>query len=136
MAFKLLLAGKSNLVEEPAVITVGKITSGVRFNIIPESAELIGTVRTLDPKMRELIMRRMTEMAADIAKAYGGSATIEWQNNTVVTYNDPALTAQMVPTLQAVAGKENVVLERRPRAGRIFPIFRSKYPDFIFSWAE
>ena len=50
--FQSIISRESNLLVEPAVITVGKITSGVRFNIIPESAELIGTVRTLDPDMR------------------------------------------------------------------------------------
>ncbi|MCW8982136.1 MAG: amidohydrolase, partial [Altibacter sp.] len=108
--FQTIISRESDLTKEAAVITVGKITSGVRFNIIPESAELIGTVRTLDPKMRDHIIRRMTEMAQDIAKAYGGSASIEWQNNTAVTFNDPDLTAQMLPTLQKIAGKENVSL--------------------------
>ncbi len=130
--FQTIISRESPLVEEAAVITVGKITSGVRFNIIPESAELIGTVRTLDPNMRELIMRRMTEMAADIAKAYGGSATIEWQNNTVVTYNDPDLTAQTLPTLQAVAGEENVVLMKATTGGEDFSYFQEVVPGFYF----
>lgn len=130
--FQTIISRESPLVQEAAVITVGKITSGVRFNIIPESAELIGTVRTLDPNMRTLIMRRMNEMARDIAKAYGGSATIEWQNNTVVTYNDPELTAQMLPTLQAVAGKENVQLMKATTGGEDFSYFQEVVPGFYF----
>ncbi|MEN8667453.1 MAG: amidohydrolase, partial [Flavobacteriaceae bacterium] len=69
-----LISRESELTNEAAVITVGKITAGVRFNIIPESAELIGTIRTLDYKMRDHIGARMKEMVADIAKAYRGSA--------------------------------------------------------------
>lgn len=130
--FQTIISRESPLVEEAAVITVGKITSGVRFNIIPESAELIGTVRTLDPRMRELIMRRMNEMARDIAKAYGGTATIEWQNNTVVTYNDPNLTAQMVPTLEAMAGKENVQIMKATTGGEDFSYFQEVVPGFYF----
>ncbi|MEM7086775.1 MAG: amidohydrolase [Bacteroidota bacterium] len=130
--FQTIISRESPLVQEAAVITVGKITSGVRFNIIPESAEMIGTVRTLDPKMRELIMRRMNEMARDIAKAYGGTATIKWQNNTVVTYNDPALTAQMVPTLEAVAGKENVQIMKATTGGEDFSYFQEVVPGFYF----
>ena len=130
--FQSIISRESNLVEAPAVITVGKITSGVRFNIIPESAELIGTVRTLNPEMREHIIKRMTEMAADIAKAYGGSAKIEWQNNTVVTYNDPALTAQMLPTLEAAAGKENVNLMKASTGGEDFSYFQEEIPGFYF----
>ena len=66
--FQSIISRESNLLVEPAVITVGKITAGVRFNIIPESAELIGTVRTLDPDMRELIIRRMTEMSKSLRR--------------------------------------------------------------------
>jgi amidohydrolase len=130
--FQTIISREAPLVEEAAVITVGKITSGVRFNIIPESAEMIGTVRTLDPKMRELIMRRMNEMAADIAKAYGGEATIEWQNNTVVTYNDPDLTAQMLPTLQGIAGTENVITMKATTGGEDFSYFQEIVPGFYF----
>ena len=130
--FQTIISRESPLVQEAAVITVGKITSGVRFNIIPESAEMIGTVRTLDPRMRELIIRRMTEMARDIAKAYGGEATIDWQNNTIVTYNDPALTAQMLPTLQQVAGENNVQLMKATTGGEDFSFFQEKVPGFYF----
>jgi amidohydrolase len=130
--FQTIISRESPLVQEAAVITIGKITSGVRFNIIPESAEMIGTVRTLDPTMRELIMRRMNEMARDIAKAYGGTATIVWQNNTVVTYNDPALTAQLVPTLEAMAGKENVQIMKATTGGEDFSYFQEVIPGFYF----
>lgn len=130
--FQTIISRESPLVEEAAVITVGKITAGVRFNIIPESAELIGTVRTLNPEMRALIMRRMNEMARDIAKAYNGSAEIEWQNNTVVTYNDPELTAQMVPSLEAAAGKENVQTTIASTGGEDFSYYQEIVPGFFF----
>jgi amidohydrolase len=130
--FQSIISRESNLAREPAVITVGKITSGTRFNIIPESAEMIGTVRTLDPDMRTHIIRRMTEMAADIAKAYGGSATIEWQNNTAVTFNDPELTAQMVPTLETAAGANNVKTMKASTGGEDFSFFQEVIPGFYF----
>ena len=81
-----IISREAELTNEAAVITVGKITSGTRFNIIPESSEMIGTVRTLDPKMREMIETRMKEMVEGIAKAYGGEALIIFQNNTSITY--------------------------------------------------
>lgn len=130
--FQSIISRESPLVDEAAVITVGKITSGVRFNIIPESAELIGTVRTLDPKMRELIIRRMTEMAKGIAKTYGGSATIEWQNNTSITFNDLELTAKMLPTLQGIAGNDHVKLVKATTGGEDFSFFQEKVPGFYF----
>ena len=114
------------------MITVGKITSGVRFNIIPESAEMIGTVRTLDPKMRELIIRRMNEMVPAIAKAYNAEATIEFQNNTSITYNDPDLVKQMLPTIQGIAGKQNVILAKATTGGEDFSYFQEVVPGFYF----
>ena len=130
--FQSIISREAKLTNEAAVITVGKITAGTRFNIIPESAEMIGTVRTLDPDMRLLIMKRMNEMAADIAKAYRGSATIEWQNNAAVTNNDPNLTAQVLPSLHKVAGEQNVKLTKAITGGEDFSFFQEKIPGVYF----
>ncbi len=130
--FQSIISRESDLTNEAAVITVGKISSGVRFNIIPESAEMIGTVRTLDPGMRTKITRRMNEMARDIAIAYGGTATIDWQSNTVITYNDLALTQQMLPSLEAAAGKENVSLVKATTGGEDFSYYQEEIPGLYF----
>lgn len=130
--FQSIISRESNLLVEPAVITVGKITSGTRFNIIPESAELIGTVRTLDPDMRSLIIKRMTEMSETIAKAYGGSATIEFQNTAAITYNDPSLVEQMLPSLKAAAGDDQVVVMKATTGGEDFSFFQEVVPGFYF----
>lgn len=127
-----IISRESKLVDGAAVITVGKITSGVRFNIIPESAEMIGTVRTLDPEMKKVILTRMNEMVPALAEAYGGSATIEFQNNTAITYNDPELTKKMLPTLQKVAGQDHVELQKATTGGEDFSFFQEKVPGFYF----
>lgn len=127
-----IISREANLLKEPAVITVGKITSGTRFNVIPESAEMIGTVRTLDPDMRKMIISRMTDMVTTIAEAYGGKAEIEFQNNTAVTYNDLELTVNMLPTLKAIAGEENVSLMKATTGGEDFSFFQEKVPGFYF----
>ena len=127
-----IISRESKLVDEAAVITVGKITAGTRFNIIPESAELIGTVRTLDPKMRTHIEKRMTEMVTTLAKAYGGEATISFQNNTAITYNDFNLVDKILPTLQKVAGRENVRLRKATTGGEDFSYFQEIIPGFYF----
>ncbi len=127
-----IISRDAPLVNEAAVITVGKITSGVRFNIIPESAEMIGTVRTLDTQMRELIIGRMNEMVPAIAKAYGGEATITFQNNTSITYNSPKLVKQMLPTIEGIAGKQNVVLSKATTGGEDFSYFQEIVPGFYF----
>ena len=130
--FQTIISREAYLIEAPAVITVGKITSGTRFNVIPESAELIGTVRTLNPDMRTKIIKRMTEMATDIAKAYGGNATIDWQNNTIVTYNDPELTTKAISTLKMVAGEDKVLGMKAVTGGEDFSYFQEKVPGVYF----
>tara|TARA_B100000767_G_scaffold264676_1_gene279826 strand:+ start:411 stop:1679 length:1269 start_codon:yes stop_codon:yes gene_type:complete len=127
-----IISREAELTNEAAVITVGKITSGTRFNIIPESSEMIGTVRTLDPKMREMIETRMKEMVEGIAKAYGGEASIIFQNNTSITYNDEALTARILPSLKTVAGEENVIIMKATTGGEDFSFFQEKVPGVYF----
>ena len=130
--FQTIISREARLTDEGAVITVGKITAGTRFNIIPESAELIGTVRTLDPEMREMIIRRMTEMSKTIAKAYGGEAEISFQSNTSITFNDPKLTAEMLPTLQKVAGPNKVQIMKATTGGEDFSYFQEEVPGVYF----
>lgn len=120
------------LTREAAVITVGKITSGVRFNIIPESAEMIGTVRTLAPGMQEHITRRMKEMVPAIAAAYNATATIEIIETAPITYNDPQLTEKTLPSLYKAAGKENVLLVKPTTGAEDFSFFQKKVPGFYF----
>ncbi len=127
-----IISRNADLTESASVITVGKITSGVRFNIIPETAEMIGTVRTLDPANKELILNRMREMVPAIAKAYGGEATIEIQNNTAITFNDPELTQEMLPTLKKVAGADHVQLMNATTGGEDFSFFQEKVPGLYF----
>jgi amidohydrolase len=127
-----IISREAKLTDEAAVITVGKITAGTRFNIIPESAEMIGTVRTLDPKMRTMIEMRMKEMTETIAKAYGGEASITFQNNTSITYNDPDLTAQILPSLQNVAGEANVKIIKATTGGEDFSYFQEVVPGVYF----
>jgi amidohydrolase len=127
-----IISREAKLTDEAAVITVGKITAGTRFNIIPETAELIGTVRTLDPAMRSMIERRMKEMTETIAKAYGGEATIAFRNQTSITYNDPDLTDQMLPSLQTVAGAKNVQIVKATTGGEDFSYFQEVVPGLYF----
>ena len=127
-----IISREANLTNEAAVITVGKITSGVRFNIIPESAEMIGTIRTLDYNMQKQINRRMEEMVPAIAKAYGGDATIEITTSTDITYNDPALVDKMLPSLQRVAGEANVQTQKAITGAEDFSYFQREVPGFYF----
>jgi len=127
-----IISRETKLTQEAAVITVGKITSGVRFNIIPESAEMIGTIRTLDQGMKEHINRRMQEMVPAIARAYNGDATIEIRDMTEITYNDPALVEQMLPTMKRVAGEANVQTQNAVTGAEDFSYYQKEVPGFFF----
>ena len=127
-----IISREANLTNEAAVITVGKIKSGVRFNIIPESAEMLGTIRTLDYDMKDHINKRMKEMVADIAKAYGGEATCEIKDATDITFNVPELARQMLPTLQRVAGGKNVIAQKAITGAEDFSYFQREVPGFFF----
>jgi amidohydrolase len=127
-----IISREANLTNEAAVITVGKIKSGVRFNIIPESAEMIGTIRTLDYGMKDHINRRMMEMVPDIARAYGGEASIEIKDATDITYNDPELVSTMLPTLKRIAGDENIQSQKAVTGAEDFSYFQREVPGFFF----
>ncbi len=127
-----IISRESELTKEAAVITVGKINSGVRFNIIPESAEMVGTIRTLDYDMQALIGRRMKEMVPAIAKAYGGDATVVITESTKITYNEPDLVAQMLPTIMRVAGDVNVKTQNAVTGAEDFSYFQKEVPGFYF----
>jgi amidohydrolase len=127
-----IISRETELTKEAAVITVGKIKSGVRFNIIPESAEMLGTIRTLDYEMKDKLNRRMMEMVPLIAQAYGGEATIEIKDATDITYNDPNLVSAMLPTLQRVAGQSNVQEQKAITGAEDFSYFQREVPGFFF----
>ncbi|MGB7394169.1 MAG: amidohydrolase, partial [Pricia sp.] len=127
-----IISRETELTKEAAVITVGKITAGVRSNIIPESAEMIGTIRTLDPDMQKHINRRMEEMVPAIAMAYGGEASIQINNATEITYNEPALVEQMLPTLKKVAGENNVQTQNAVTGAEDFSYYQKEVPGFFF----
>ncbi len=127
-----LVSREMDLTNEGVVLSIGKITSGVRSNIIPEEAHIVGTLRTLDYGMQAQINQRMREMVPAIAKAYRAEATIEIAKGYPITYNDEALTAQMLPSLQKVAGDENVILARAITGAEDFSFFQKEIPGFYF----
>ncbi|MBD0849634.1 amidohydrolase [Maribacter arenosus] len=127
-----IISREVDLTNEAAVITVGKIKSGVRFNIIPESAEMIGTIRTLDYDMKDHINKRMEEMVPALARAYGGDATIEIRDMTAITFNDPSLVEQMLPTMKRIAGESNVRTQKAITGAEDFSYFQKEVPGFFF----
>jgi amidohydrolase len=102
-ALQTIVSRSTDITRLPAVVTVGQFQAGVRNNIIPDSARLVGTIRTFDDGMQEEIHRRVRQLAEGIAAAAGASAEVRIDKGYPVTANDPALTARMLPTLERVA---------------------------------
>ncbi|MGQ3049494.1 MAG: amidohydrolase [Niveispirillum sp.] len=120
------------LIKEPAIVSVGALNSGVRDNIIPDKAEMIGTIRTFDPKMREQIHRRIKEIAENIAESQGATATVHIDQGYPVTDNNPALTAWAAPILEKVAGAGNVSVGPKAGGAEDFSYFQQQIPGFFF----
>lgn len=127
-----IISRESPLTQEAAVLSIGKINAGVRSNIIPESAQIIGTLRTLDYNMQAMINKRMQEMVPAIAAAYRAEATIDIAKGYPITYNHLDLTAQMLPSMQKAAGKDNVKLIKAITGAEDFSFFQKEVPGVYF----
>nr|WP_047165549.1 amidohydrolase [Sphingomonas sp. Y57] len=97
-----------NVTHSPTVLTIAAINGGNRFNIIPDSMTLLGTLRTFDPEMRKQAMAKAEASVASISARYGGSAKFIWTAPTPAVINDPALTAALTGTLRKAAGAAGV----------------------------
>ena len=127
-----IISRESELTKEGAVITVGMINAGIRSNIIPETAKIVGTIRTLDYGMQEFINLRMKEMVPAIAKSFRAEATIDIDKGYPITYNNEKLTSQMLPTIQRIAGTENVIEIDAITGAEDFSFFQQKVPGLYF----
>jgi amidohydrolase len=123
---------QAELTKEGVVVTVGAIHGGVRSNIIPEEVEMIGTIRTLDESMREKIFDDIRRTATMIAASQGAKAEVTIHEGYPVTYNDPELTAMMLPTLEATAGKDNVQLSNAITGAEDFSFYQQEVPGLFF----
>lgn len=120
------------LTRQAAVVTVGVINGGVRNNIIPEEVTMQGTIRALDEEMRQLIFKRLETVVQNTAESNGAIAELTINKGYPITYNDPELTAQMLPTLEETAGKENVILINAITGAEDFSFFQKEIPGLYF----
>ena len=133
MGLQTIISRQTELTREAAVISVGKITSGVRNNIIPEEAEMTGTIRTLDTAMQSIIHDKIRHVATAIAESAGAVAEVQIIKGVPITYNNPELTAKMLSTMERTAGKENVILSDAITGAEDFAFYAEKIPGlFIF----
>ncbi len=127
-----IISRQTELTKEAAVITVGRIQAGIRENIIPEEAFFAGTIRTLDTAMQQKIHDKIILTATKIAESAGAKAEVTIRRGTPVTYNDPALTQKMAPSLQKAAGAQNTVVINAITGAEDFAFYQKKVPGFFF----
>lgn len=123
------------ITDQAGIVTIGSIHGGLRSNIIPETVEMVGTIRALNTGMRDQIHRRVREIAQGVAQSMGASAEVQipYTASYPVTYNNPDLAREMLPVLESVAGQENVQ-ELKPITGaEDFSFIANEVPGFYIS---
>jgi amidohydrolase len=126
-----IVSRQMKLIDNPAVVTVGKIQGGVRSNIIPEQVEMLGTIRALDPEDRKRLHESVRRIATNVAESMGATADVKIGVTTdyPVTFNDEKLTAAMVPVLEAVAGAGKARLMKPETGAEDFAFIAERVPS-------
>jgi amidohydrolase len=133
MGLQTIESRQVDVTREPSIITVGTMHGGVRNNIIPDSVEMTGTIRTYDDAMQTSIHERVRQTSDFIAKASGASADVLIRKQYPATVNDPALTERMAPTLRRVIGEANVLNSPKQTGAEDFSFYQKRIPGmFIF----
>ena len=132
-ALQTVVSRNTQLTKAAAVVTIGKIDAGVRGNIIPETATMIGTIRTLDTAMQRELHADVRRVVEHTAEAFGATAEVTIREGTKVTYNDPQLTERMLPTLRRTAGEGKVELVDAVTGAEDFSYYAARVPSlFVF----
>ena len=129
-----IVSREMNISRQPVVVTFGAIKGGIRYNIIPDSVELVGTIRTFDPDMRKDVFSRLTRISEHTAAAHGATvnAAIPADEGNPVTRNDPALTARMRPSLERIVGADNVLDPGLNMGAEDFSYYALQVPSMFF----
>ena len=96
------------------LIGIGKLCAGTAYNVVAQEAELEGTVRAFSPELRALTKARLEALAKQTAALFGGTAELEWNDNTSPLINDPEATREAQKTAVSLFGEEKLIRERRP----------------------
>ena len=132
LGLQTIVSRQLDLTNEAAVITIGKISGGVRNNIIPEEVEMIGTIRTLDTEMQKIVHEKIKLTAEKIAESTGATVEVKIHTGYPVTFNNPQLTAKMLPSLEKAAGESNVRVVKATTGAEDFSFFAQKVPGLFF----
>jgi amidohydrolase len=127
-----IVSRQMQLTKEAVVVSVGKINAGIRENIIPEYAEMGGTIRTFDPEMQKQVHEKIKLTATKIAESAGARAEVIIDSKTPVTYNDAKVTEKVIAGLERAVGSENVFRINPDTGAEDFAYYQQKVPGFFF----
>ncbi|KKE82494.1 amidohydrolase [Pseudoalteromonas luteoviolacea] len=128
-----IVSRQINITKEPAIVSFGKISGGVRNNIIPEEVNMVGTIRNFDMDNRQQIFERIKHTAEHIAQASGNKAEVVIKEGYPVTVNDPALTDKMLPSLAKVVGRHGLIEMPKVTGAEDFSFYAMEVPGlFVF----
>jgi amidohydrolase len=111
---------------------VGKISGGTAFNIIPDEVELLGTVRSLIPEVKNELRRRMEQVARGVAEAFGVECRLDYVDGYPALVNDPEMARLVAEACSEGIGKENVELLKPSMGGEDFAYYLQKVPGAFF----
>lgn len=118
---------------QTAVVSVGSFQAGSNFNIIAETAVLKGTIRTFDPGLRDLLVRRLEEVSVGVARSLGATCAFRFQPHYPATVNDPRMAAFAASLAEEMVGRGNVVQDLIMMGAEDFSFFLRERPGcFIF----
>ena len=118
---------------DASVLTVSQISAGTTFNVIPDNAELHGTIRTLNARRRDATIASLERISSGVAAAHRCQATVKYYGTTPVTANTPAETAFVRETAQRVLGPRSYVESPRPAMwGEDFAFYLQKIPGCFY----
>ncbi|MBR9907247.1 MAG: amidohydrolase [Gammaproteobacteria bacterium] len=128
-----IVSRQVDITKAPAVVSFGIVEGGVRNNIIPDEVYLEGTIRNFDMGNRAQIFENLKTTAEMTAKASGAEAHVHIDEGYPVTINNPELTRQMLPTMQRVAGADNVKVNALVTGAEDFSFYALEVPGlFVF----
>jgi amidohydrolase len=127
-----IVSRQIDLTNEAAVISVGRITGGVRNNIIPEEVYMEGTIRTLDVDMQKKIHEKIKTVAENIAESMGATADVIIHIGVPVTFNNLELTREMIPTIFETAGEDNVRIVPAVTGAEDFSFYAQEVPSMFY----
>jgi amidohydrolase len=118
--------------QEPLVITIGQIQGGTRYNIIAAEVKMEGTMRTLSEDVRQRAQTLMRETLANITAAYGATFDLKFEEGAAVTFNEPKLVEETLPTIRRIVGDQNVLSIKPFMPAEDFSYFQKVSPGFYY----